>query len=183
MFDPNSWKQASERQKNSMALTDSLMGGVQGNIDSNQSLFDDYVNTLRSGEVPQNLMDQTTASVNRGLQAGMGTMLNNYSNRGVLNSSITSQGINNFSKVGANAIQDNYMNIWNSALTGYQNGMNAGNQNLQSRLGAVSAAQQQGKSAFEDAAAPLTTAYNFWKEAQASFDRREDYDTVVEQGK
>lgn len=182
-FDPNSWAQALERQNKATELSDSLMGGVQGNIDENQAMLNEYLNVLRSGTVPQNLMDNMTASVNRGLQTGMGSMLNSNASRGVLNSSVTSQGINNLSRAGANALQDNYLNIWNAALTGYQGGMNAGNQNVQTRISAATAAQDQGKNAWEAAAAPLTTAYNFWKDRQSSYDSREDYDTVVEQGK
>jgi hypothetical protein len=183
MFDSNSWQRALDRQNKAADMSDSLMSGIPGNIDANQAMLDEYLNVLRSGTVPQPLADNMTASVNRGLQSGMGSMLNSSASRGVLNSSVTNQGIGNLSRAAANAFQDNYSNIWNSVLSGYQGGMNAGNQNVSARIGAVNAANDQGRNAWEQAAAPVTLPFNFWKEAQASYDRREDYDTVVEQGK
>jgi hypothetical protein len=48
-------------------------------------------------------------------------MLNDMAARGIINSSITGQGIDNLSKNAAQAFNDSYLDTFNSVLSGYQN--------------------------------------------------------------
>jgi hypothetical protein len=132
------------------------------------------LSVIRTGNVPSALTENMQASINRGLQSGMGSMLNSLGNRGVVNSSITGSGISDLSQKAANAMQDGSLNIFNSVLGGYQNAA-GGYQNAAQGYSGI------GTQAFENAGAMLTPAYTMWKDAQTLYDNREDFDTVVRQ--
>lgn len=111
-------------------------------------------------------------------------VLNGY---GQTNSTLASQG-DTYSKAlsGYNTANQGITN----QIAGYGNAVNA----LNSALGGYESAMQNNTSLMQDTAslpqtiienamAPYTPAYNFWKDLQNSYDSKEDYDTVVKQGK
>ena len=110
-------------------------------------------------------------------------MLNSLGNRGVVNSSITSKGINGLAETAADAMNTNYLNAYNSVINGYGAALNGANGNTSSLISGINAAGSAPGQAYEGAGAALMPAFNFWKNWQNSYDNREDYDTVVKQGK
>ena len=55
-------------------------------------------------------MNNASVAVNNAAQAGIGSLVNQMAQNGVLNSSMTSKGLNDISKNAANAIAENYTN-------------------------------------------------------------------------
>lgn len=113
----------------------------------------------------------------------MGNMLNGLANRGVVNSSITSQGVNNLSQAAADAYNRNYLNAFNSVINGYAQGLQGAQSNAGTLMQGVNALGSIPGQAYEGATAPLMPGFNMWKAWQNSYDNREDFDTVVKQGK
>ena len=106
IFDPNSWKTAQNLAKQAQEAQGSLLGqlgGDNGLITQNRNLVSELANIARTGNIPSGVVDRINTKVNRDLQSSMGTMLNNLGKRGVLNSSITSSGINQLSQNAAEA--------------------------------------------------------------------------------
>jgi hypothetical protein len=134
------------------------------------------MNILTTGNLPAPLIENMQGSINRGLQSGMGSMLGSLGTRGVLNSSITGSGINNLSQNAANAMQSGYLDTFNSVINGYKG-------SSESLLGTAQGLSNVGSQAWTNAGAMLMPAYNMWKDAQSSYDNREDFDTVVTQKK
>jgi hypothetical protein len=79
---------------------------------------------MSSGKINPELESAYMDSINRGMQSSMGTMLNDLAGRGVINSSVGSQGVNRLGKQAADAYTDNYLNTFNSMLQGYQGNAN-----------------------------------------------------------
>ena len=94
-----------------------------------------------------------------------------------------SQGVNNLSQQAADAYSKNYLNAYNSVLGGLGSAMQGQQSNSNALLAAVNALGNIPSQAYEGAGAGITPAFNLWKALQASYDNREDYDTVVQQGK
>jgi hypothetical protein len=169
MYDPGRWIDAQNIADDALRQQSGLL---QQAGKSNEGLM----NLLETGNIPAPLMENMQGSVNRGLQSGMGAMLNSLGNRGVLNSSITGGGISDLSQKAANAMQDGYLNTFNSLVNGYKGGAD-------SILGTVQGLSGLGQQAFTNAGAMLMPAYNMWEKAQSLYDGREDFDTVVTQKK
>ena len=113
----------------------------------------------------------------------MGTMLNNLASRGVVNSSITGQALNNLSQQAADAYSKNYLSAYNSTISGLGTALQGQQANTAALMSGVSALGNIPNQAYEAAGAGITPAFNLWKAWQNSYDNREDYDTVVKQGK
>ena len=182
-YDSSSWQKAKQIADNAAQQQQQLLGQFSGAVDKNSGLLDEMMNVVRSGTVPSALTDAANASVNKGLQSGMGSMLNNLAGRGVVNSSITSKGINGLAQNAADAMNTNYLNAFNSVLNGYAQGLQGAQNNTSSILGGVNALGNIPTQAYENANAQIMPAFNLWKAWQNSYDNREDYDTVVKQGK
>ena len=183
IYDPAQWQKAQNISNNALEQQQKLIGGVGGAIDKSNGILDEMMNVVRTGAVPSALTDAANASVNKGLQSGMGSMLNSLGNRGVVNSSITSKGINGLAQNAADAMNANYLNAYNSVINGYAHGLNGAQGNTSALLGAANAVGNVPTQAYEGASAALMPAFNFWKAWQNSYDNREDYDTIVKQGK
>ena len=65
---------------------------------------------LANGVLPADYLNNASAAVNNAAQAGIGSLVNQMAQNGVLNSSMTSKGLNDISKNAANAIAENYTN-------------------------------------------------------------------------
>ena len=197
MFDPQSWQKAQDisnnalnQQQNLLSQQQEFLSGIPGSIGKSNGILDEMMNVVRSGTVPSALTDAANASVNKGLQSGMGSMLNGLANRGVVNSSITSKGIEGLAQNAADAMNTNYLNAYNSVLNGYAQGLSGAQGNTASLLGGANALNTGISTlgniptqTYENVGAALMPAFNLWKTAQNSYDNREDYDTIVKQGK
>jgi hypothetical protein len=161
----------------------SLLGMLPGQFQNNNDLLNELMGVVRSGNIPTEMTDRMNASVTKELQGGMGNMLNSLGNRGVLNSSITSQGTSRLGQQAADAYNKNYLNAYNSVLGGYGTALQGAQGNTNAMLSGAQAYGQIPGLAYSGVGAQLMPAYNFWKDWQSSYDNREDYDTVVKQGK
>ena len=65
---------------------------------------------LTNGELPAQYQANMEAALNRGVQNTMGNMINGLGNRGVLNSSVTSQAMNDMSKSVSDTMAEQYQN-------------------------------------------------------------------------
>ena len=117
-------------------------------------------------------------------KGSMGNMLNSLAGRGVLNSSITGQGISRLGQQAADAYNKNYLTAYNTVLGGYGQALQGSQGNTQAALSALSALGQVPSQAYEGAYAGIMPAFNFWKTWQGLENSKpEEYDTIVKQGK
>lgn len=181
-YNPNDWNAARQTAQNAINQQNSLLGSIPTALGQNNGIAAEIAQMARTGNIPSGVQNRLNQSVNQGLQNSMGTMLNNYANKGVINSSIASQGINNLSQEAADAYNRNYLSAYQAALSGLGAAMQGGQANAQNTLAAVNALGQIPSQAYEGAGASLTPAYNMWKTWQTLYDMRTDYDYAVEGG-
>ena len=89
--------------------------------------YDDYSrrmlggaeNLLSTGNIPAPLLEAMRGNIKTGLDQSMGAGLNDWASRGVINSSVATQGLNNMSNAAGDALQRGYMDAFNSILDGY----------------------------------------------------------------
>jgi hypothetical protein len=182
-YDPSRWNTAQGIADSALQKQIGLLDQAGAQAGKGDSIVDEMLGVIRSGDISNNLTDRMNASVTKELQSGMGSMLSNYNNRGVLNSSITGAGINNLAANAADAYNKNFQSAFNSVLGGYGSALQGAQGNAQGLLGAASGLGGVGTTAFNNAGAQLMPAYNLWKDAQSSYDSREDFDTVVTQNR
>jgi hypothetical protein len=102
---------------------DQLNYSKEGNI-----WYDNYVrdqlgqaaSMTSSGEIPKAFEDALMGTINRGLESSMGQMINDMAGRGVINSSVSTTGMNALGQQAANAYQDAYMENFMNLLGGIQ---------------------------------------------------------------
>ena len=111
----------------------------------------------------------------------MGNMLNGLANRGVVNSSITSQGVNNLSQAAADAYNKNYLSAYQSVIGGLGSALQGSQNNTASLLSGMSALGQVPSQAYEGVAAQLMPAFNLWNTWQNFYQNDDPYDTIVTQ--
>lgn len=181
-FNTENWNKAQQITDNALGQIENLSGKIPGQLDKTNSLVDSLSGVLQSGEIPSSITDKLNAGVTKDLQSSMGSMLNNLSKRGVINSSITSQGTSRLGQQAADAFNKNYLNAFNSVVSGYGNAISGAQGNTSALLQSISAMSGLPSAAYSGAYAGLMPAYNFWKDWQNSYDGSQQYDTVVEQG-
>lgn len=211
-----------------------------------RGFIDKYDNFVNNG-VPQTIQDAIYAGITRNAQKDIGGMINQMAGKGVINSTVGTQGIDSIQRNAMDSMMGQYLGLYNAVNQGYQglgqnwnslgdqhykSGLtwndlgnqylgwgnlrnnqwgtlgqnynavgnqynNLGNQKLgyigqanqyasgfdQSMMGAYDRWMDQPGKLWENYYAPGMGQYNFWKDWQNSYDRREDYDTVVHQGK
>ena len=86
---------------------------AQNNLTSSQRILD-------TGEIPQSFMDAMMSALDRSVNDTVGAQLNSLGGRGVLNSSVTSSAMGDIADAAANSMNDNYLNVINSLVGGYQ---------------------------------------------------------------
>ena len=182
-FNTNSWQQAQDTANQAIEQRNNLLPQITNSLNQNSSIINKIINTTESGNIPSGLTNSLNASVNKELQGSMGNMLNGLAGRGVLNSSITGQGISRLGQQAADAFNKNYLTAYNSVLNGYNSALQGSQGNTQQLLSGISALGQMPSTAYENAYAQVMPAFNLWKAWQNSYDGREDYDTIVKQGK
>ena len=163
-FSPTAWSKAQNISDNATQHFGNMVNMIPNSFNRSSGILDNMTNLLQTGEVPTGITDKLNAGVNKSLQSSMGSMLNGLANRGVVNSSITSQGVNNLSQAAADAYNRNYMNTFNSILGGYGNALSGAQNNTTSLLNSINALGKVPSMAYEGAAAPLMPGYNFFKD-------------------
>ena len=182
-FNTNNWQKAQQTTNQALDTQSSLLGQIPTSLNQNTNLVNEIAGIARTGNIPSGVSDRLNASVNQGLQSSMGTMLNNLGKRGVLNSSVTTAGTNQLSQATADAYNRNYMTAYQAVLSGLGQSLQGSQNNTASLLSALGAVGNIPSQTYEALGAQLTPAFNLWKNWQSSYDNREDYDTVVREGK
>lgn len=180
-FSTDDWSRARDTANKALEQQAQLISQIPNTLNQSGSIANEIAELARTGNIPTGLADNLNASVNQELKSGMGTMLNSLANRGVLNSSSMTQGVNNLSKQAADAYTRNYLTAYQSALGGLESALQGQQRNTNAITTGVYTLGKIPEQAYEGAGAGLTTPYNFWKELQKSYDTREDYDTIVTQ--
>lgn len=100
------------------------------------------ISNLANGQLPTAYTQNMTEAIRSGVQNSYGNLLNSSANKGVLNSSVTSQGLNDISSNVADTMAKNYnSNI--STLSGlYGNQINNATSGITTAAAAQEAAQQ-----------------------------------------
>ena len=180
-FDTDSWNKAKDTANNALNQQNNLMNRLPGSYDQTNSLLQDLMNVTKTGNIPTGVSDRLNESVNKGLQSSMGNMLNGLANRGVVNSSITSQGVNNLSQAAADAYNRNYLSAYQSVIGGLGSALQGSQNNTASLLSGMNALGQIPSQAYEGVAAQLMPAFNLWSQWQNFYQNDDPYDTIVTQ--
>ena len=179
-FNANQFTQAQNVANNALQQQSNLISQLPSTLSQNNSLINEMLDVVRTGNVPSALTDSMNAAVNKELQGSMGSMLNSLAGRGVLNSSITGQGVSRLGQQAADAYNRNYLTAYNTVLGGYGQALQGTQGNTQAALAALSALGQVPSQAYENTYAGLMPAFNFWKTWQSLENSKpEEYDTVV----
>lgn len=182
-FSSENWKNAQNTANQAMDMQKNLMSQLPGALNKSNGIADEIAQIARTGNIPSAVTNNLNASVNQELKSGMGNMLNNMASRGVVNSSITGQGINNLSQQAADAYNKNYLQAYNATINGLGTALQGQQANTGALMQGVAGLGTIPGQAYENAGAGITPAFNLWKAWQNSYDTRTDYDTVVQQGK
>ena len=178
-FDSSAWDKAKGISNNALNTQNSLLSQIPSYLNQSNNILSNIQNIANTGELPSGITDKLNSGVHKELQSSMGNMLNGLSSRGVINSSITGQGISRLGQQAADAYNRNYLNAFNSVLSGQAQALQGSQNNTASLLSSLGTAAGLPSQAYEGATAGLMPAYNMWKALQDSYDRREDYDTVM----
>lgn len=95
---------------NSFADTQYDFNNANQNAQSQIASAQQGLGQLTNGQLPQAFIDNSTQAVQSGVQNSVGSLLNNLGNKGVVNSSIMNQGMNDISQNVSNALSQNYTN-------------------------------------------------------------------------
>ena len=177
-YTPN-WGLAQDTANNALQQQNHLLTLLPDSLNQSDRLLNQMTGVVSTGKIPTAMTDNMNASVNNALKSSMGDLLNNLAARGVLNSSVTSSGINNLSDSAANAYSQNYLNAYNSVLSGYGSALQGAQNNTNTLMSSINAIGQIPTQAYAGATAGLTPAMSMWQNWQNSYDGRTDYDTVV----
>lgn len=181
-FDTNTWNKAKNLTNNSLNQQNTFLSMLPTYLNNSDNILGNIQNLVQTGELPSGITDKLNSGVHKELQNSMGSILNNMASRGAVNSSITSQGISRLAQQAADAYNRNYLNAFNSVLSGYGSALQGSQNNTASLLSSLGTAAQLPAQAYEGATAGLMPAYNFWKALQDSYDNRTDYDWMVSPG-
>lgn len=182
-FNSNAWGQAQNLANQAQQQQQNMLSQVPASMNRSNDIINKIVNTTETGEIPTALATNLNSIVNKGLQNSMGNMLNSLGSRGVLNSSITGQGLSRLGQQAADAYNKNYLTAYNAVLNGYNSALSGAQNNTGQLLSTISALGSLPSQSYESAYAGIMPAYNMWRAWQNSYDNREDYDTIVQQGK
>ena len=106
-FDPNDWNTARNTANTALQQQTQLLSKIPETLTQNAGIANEIATLARTGNLPSGLAENLNTSVNQELKSGMGTMLNNLANRGIVNSSTMTQGVNNLSQQAADAYTRN----------------------------------------------------------------------------
>lgn len=95
---------------------------------------------LATGQLPQEYINNMSQAVNSGVQNSVGNLLNTMGNKGIVNSSVTNQGMNDISKNVANTMAQNYTNNIQTLGNLYNDQITNAGQGITTAAGAQDAA-------------------------------------------
>lgn len=137
--------------------------GMAGLTGTNNTALDSTNNTLASlqkGELPSAYLQNMSDAISRSMNNTIGQNLNSLANRGVVNSSVTNQALNDIESNTANALAQNYLNNI-SAVQGLANDQLGNTLNTTSTNGNIY------NNRINNATAGITTAAAAQEAAQA----------------
>lgn len=115
---------------NSFADTQYDFNNANQNAQSQIASAQQGLGQLTNGQLPQAFIDNSTQYVQSGVQNSVGRLLNNLGNKGVVNSSVMNQGMNDISKNVADTMAQSYNNniqtlgnLYNDQMTGAGQGI------------------------------------------------------------
>ena len=183
-FDASNLTQAQNIANQAQQQQSQFLSQIPTSMTKSNDILNKIINVTETGEIPTGLASNLNAIVNKELKNGMGSMLTDLSGRGVLNSSITGQGISRLGEQAADAYNKNYLTAYNSVINGYNSALNGAQNNTSQLISTMDALGNLPSQSFENAYAGLTPIFNFWKTWQSLENSKpETYDTVVKQGK
>ena len=180
-FDTNSWNTAQEISNNALNTQSSLLGQLPDALNRSNNLVDEISNIARTGNIPSGFTNALNASVNKGLQSSMGSMLNNLAQRGVLNSSVTTAGVNQLSQAAADAYNKNYMTAYQAVLSGLGQGLQGSQNNAASLLSAIGSVGKVPSQVYEGIGSQLTPGFNLWEKMQSFYQNDDPYQSIYAQ--
>ena len=182
-FSADNWTNAQNTANQALSQQKALMSQLPVALNQSNGIANEIANVARTGNIPSAVTNNLNASVNQGLKSSMGSMLSNLASRGVVNSSITGQGINNLAQNAADAYNRNYLNAYNATINGLGTALQGQQANTGALMQGIAGLGAIPGQAYEAASAGITPAFKLWQAMQNSYDNRTDYDTVVQQGK
>ena len=177
-YNPN-WGLAQQTTDNALQQQNRLLTLLPNSLDQSNSILNTMNRVAQTGNIPSALTDNMNASVNNALNTSMGSLLNNLAGRGVLNSSVTTSGINNLSDSAANAYSQNYLNAYNATMSGLGQSLQGAQNNTNALMSGINLVGQVPTQAYAGVTAGLTPAMSMWQNWQNSYDGRQDYYTDV----
>ena len=157
-FNVNDWDKAKDIANKAINQQSQLTAQIPSTLDQQNRMANLLAYTAETGNLPTGLTDSLNFSVNQELKSGMGEMLNNLGNKGIINSSIASQGINSLSQQAADAYNRNYMTAYQTALNGMSSALRGQQNNTDSLLYAIKGVGQIPNAAYESVASGITPA-------------------------
>lgn len=128
-------------------LQDSL-GAVQVDYNSLNNKAQNQINAatqgysnLANGQLPSAYLQNMTDAIQSGVQSTYGNLLNQSANNGVLNSSVTQQGLNDISQNVSDTMASNYLNNVSTLSNLYGNQLNSATSGITTAAAAQEAAQ------------------------------------------
>ena len=98
------------------------------------------IGQLTNGQLPQAYTDNMTQAIQSGVQNSVGNLLNTMGNNGVINSSVTNQGMNDISKNVANTMANQFNNNIQTLGNLYNDQISNAGQGITTAAGAQDAA-------------------------------------------
>ena len=103
-------KRAGDILWNSFADTQYDFNNANQNAQGQIAAAQQGIGQLTNGQLPQAYTDNMTQAIQSGVQNSVGNLLNTMGNNGVINSSVTNQGMNDISKNVANTMANQFNN-------------------------------------------------------------------------
>lgn len=125
---------------NSFADTQYDFNNANKNAQQQISNAQQGLGNLAQGQLPQEYINNKTAAVQSGVQNSVGNLLNNMGNKGIVNSSVTTQGMNDISQNVANTMANQFNNDIQTLGSLYNDQISNAGQGITTAAGAQDAA-------------------------------------------
>lgn len=127
--------------QNSLGTVQVDYNGLNNRAQSQISNAQNGYTQLANGQLPSSYLNNMTNAIKSGVQNTYGTLLNNSANNGVLNSSVTSQGLRDISNSVSDTMAQNYTNNISTLSNIYGNQLNGATAGITTSAAAQEAAQ------------------------------------------
>ena len=125
---------------NSFADTQYDFNNANKNAQQQISNAQQGLGNLAQGQLPQEYINNKTAAVQSGVQNSVGNLLNNMGNKGIINSSVTNQGMNDIRQNVANTMANQFNNDIQTLGSLYNDQITSAGQGITTAAGAQDAA-------------------------------------------